>query len=472
MRKTKIVCTIGPSTETSEMITSLVNEGMNVTRLNTSHDDLETHRARIRKIKDIRKSMSTPLGILMDLSGPKIRTGEFKEKYVNLEKGQEFTLTSEKIIGNKSRVSINYPALPAEVTAGDKILLDDGKIKLMVVSTSDKEIVTEVINGGEITHRRGINVPGIDLSVPALTEKDKNYIKLGIEENVDFFALSFVRKPEDVVKAKSVIKELNSDIPVIAKIETKQALEKIPEIADVADGLMVARGDLGVEIPVEEVPIAQKKIIMEGNRNRIPVITATQMLESMIENPVPTRAETTDISNAITDGTDAIMLSGETSIGKYPIEAVRVMHKTAISTEQYLLQNPYTLNWTREGVHTDSKTAAICRASWTINESLGAKLIVTSTFSGHTARNVSGFRPRSPILAVTPEKKSYYRLAIVWGIVPLLVDIAHGTDELLRQSRLAARNLELVKPGETFIFTAGVPLGVSNTTNILKLEIA
>ncbi|AKI97203.1 pyruvate kinase [Kosmotoga pacifica] len=470
MRKTKIVCTIGPATESPEMIEKLILSGMNVARLNTSHDTPAHHRERINSIKKIRDRLGIPVAILLDLSGPKLRTGSFNEEIVLLRKGQDFLLTTEEIIGDSSRVSINYPRLPEEVEPGDTILLNDGKIKLRVLKTSRTAIMTKVLNSGEITHHRGINVPGIDLSIAAVTEKDREYIKLGIEEGVDYFALSFVRKPEDVLEAKEIIAQNGSDIPVISKIETSQALLRIEEIAAVSDGLMVARGDLGVEIPVEEVPVAQKRIIKTGNKHRIPVITATQMLESMIENPVPTRAETADISNAILDGTDAIMLSAETSIGKYPIEAVSVMNKTALSTESYLMNNPHILQWTRQDVDTDDHTDAICRAAWDITESLKVKLIVSSTYSGHTAINVSGFRPRSTILAVTPNVRTYYRLSLIWGVLPLLQEIGSSIDEMVKIAGQKAREMELIKTGDHFIITAGVPLGVAHSTNMLKLE--
>ncbi|MDI3523562.1 pyruvate kinase [Kosmotoga sp.] len=470
MRKTKIVCTVGPATENPDMLKKLIEAGMNVVRLNTSHDDLEHHRRRIRTVKKIREELAVPITILLDLAGPKIRTGDFSSDTVVLKKGDLFTLTTEDIVGDDKRVSVSYKKLPSEVNSGDFILVNDGKIKLRVVETNETEIKTTVVNGGEITHRRGINVPGIDLGIEALTLKDKEFIKLGIEEGVDYFALSFVRKPEDVIEAKKIISSFGGSIPIISKIETVQALKRIESIAEVSDGLMVARGDLGVEIPVEEVPIAQKKIIRAGNKNRIPVITATQMLESMIENPVPTRAETTDISNAIIDGTDAVMLSAETSVGKYPIEAVSVMHKTALSTEKYIRAHPYLLQWTREDVVTDDHTDAICRAAWDISETLKIKLIVSSTYTGHTAINVSGFRPRSHILAVTPNKNTYHRLGMVWGVTPMLLELGSTIDEMVKIASEKARKLDLLDPGDNFIITAGVPLGKANTTNMLKLE--
>jgi pyruvate kinase len=470
MRKTKIVCTIGPATESLEMLTKLVFRGMNVARLNTTHGDLEEHRERIRRIKEVRNSLKAPLSLLLDLSGPKIRTGSFKRERIELLSGRDFLLTTSTIEGDETGVSINYDRLPGEVKPGHVILMDDGKIKLKVVSTDENHILTKIVNGGTVTHRRGINLPGIDISIPAVTEKDRRFIKLGIEEEVDYFALSFVRKAEDVILARQIVTDSHGSIPIISKIETAQALKSIEEIAAVSDGLMVARGDLGVEIPVEEVPIAQKKIIKFGNYNRIPVITATQMLESMIENPVPTRAETTDITNAIIDGSDAVMLSGETSIGKHSLEAVSVMDLTARAAERYLNQNPDILWWTREKVLTDDHTDAICRAAWDISEALKVKVIVSSTFSGHTARNVSGFRPRAHILAVTPNEETYYRLGLIWGAHPVLMGLGESTDDLVKIAGPLAKKLKLVKKGDTIILTAGIPFGTSRSTNILKLE--
>ncbi len=470
MRKTKIVCTIGPATRSPKILELLIKCGMNVARLNTSHGDVESHRSRIKAIKSVREKLSLPIAILLDLSGPKLRTGDFCEEYIELKEGREFILTTEKIVGDDSRASVNYEDLPAEVNPGEEILLDDGKIRLVVQKTTSKEIITRVENGGEITHRRGINIPGAELGISAVTEKDERFIELGAEEGVDYFALSFVRRPSDVVRARDIQNSLGMDIPIIAKIETKGALERIDDIAEVSDGLMVARGDLGVEIPVEEVPIAQKSIIRAGNIRRIPVITATQMLESMIENPMPTRAETTDISNAILDGTDAVMLSAETSVGKFPDRAVTVMHRTALSTESYFAKNPYLLAWTREHTPVDDETAAICMAAWTISESLRLKLIVTSTFSGHTAKNVSGLRPCSHILAMTPNPKTYYALGLVWGVIPVVSLHSSNTDEIIDAAGKEARIMGIVDKGEAFILTAGIPPGVKNTTNILKID--
>lgn len=449
---------------------ALLAKGMNVARLNTTHGDISEHRDRIKRIKEIRRALEVPLTILLDLSGPKIRTGSFSQERVELVPGNEFVLTTSKVIGDRSRVSVNYDRLPEEVKPGHTVLMDDGKVKLKVVSVKGTDVTTKIITGGTVTHRRGINLPGIDITIPAITDKDRTFIKLGVEEEVDYFALSFVRKAEDVIFARESVEKAGKSIPIISKIETSQALKNIESIAAVSDGLMVARGDLGVEIAVEDVPVAQKKIIKYGNHNRIPVITATQMLESMIENPVPTRAEATDITNAIIDGTDAIMLSGETSIGKYPLEAVSVMNLTARAAEKYLNQNTDILWWTREKVSTDDHTDAICRAAWDISEALKIKVIVSSTYSGHTARNVSGFRPRAHILAVTPNEATYYRLNLIWGAHPVLMELGTSTDDLVKVAGTLAKRLKLVKRGETLILTAGIPFGTSNSTNTLKLE--
>lgn len=470
MRKTKIVCTIGPSTRTKEMLKKMVKEGMNVARLNTSHDDIEGHRKNIRTIKQVRDELRIPIAILVDLAGPKLRTGNFKNDKVKLIKGKEFILTTDLVEGDANKVSVNYKDLPKELDKGTIMLVDDGKIKLKVINTDEKNVYTKILIGGTINSRRGINIPGVDTGISAITRKDREFIKLGVKENVDYFALSFVRKPDDVLRAKKEIEKAGSNIPVISKIETAQALKYIDKIAEVSDGLMVARGDLGVEIPVERVPIEQKRIIKQGNHYRIPVITATQMLESMVKNSTPTRAEATDISNAIIDGTDAIMLSAETSIGSYPLEAIKVMHSTSIFTERYLTKNQSLTQWTRTHVITDDHTDAICRAAWDISNNLKIKLIVSSTYSGHTARNVSGFRPSSHILAVTPNEKTYFRLALVWGVIPLHLKLGESIDEMVEKAGKKARELDLLEKDDTFIITAGVPLGVTNTTNILKLE--
>ncbi|WP_280998333.1 pyruvate kinase [Marinitoga aeolica] len=430
MRKTRIVATIGPATESEEMVRELIKAGADVLRLNTSHESPEVHQKRIEVIKKVRKEFDKPVAILLDLAGPKIRTGKFNKDEVTLQEGQEFILTAEDIVGDETKVSINYKGLPKDVKPGDLILVNDGKLKLEVIESDGVNIKTKVRNTAIITHRRGINAPGADIRIPALTEKDKEYIKFGIKNEVDYFALSFVRKPEDVIEMREILNSLHAnDAQIISKIETKQAIDNdLEKIIELSDAVMVARGDLGVEVEAEKIPVLQKRIISIANKKSKPVITATQMLETMIENPVPTRAETTDIANAILDGTDAIMLSGETSIGKYPLEAVRVMDRVAKETEPYI--NHYGalfFDFDEE----DSTTNAISKAANEIAISAGIRTIVAVTDKGYTARAVSRYRENVNIIAVTHSEKTYNRLALVWGVKPMIVNEFVSTDTML-----------------------------------------
>ncbi|SHE67366.1 pyruvate kinase [Marinitoga hydrogenitolerans DSM 16785] len=468
MRKTKIVATIGPVTESEEMIRELIKAGADVLRLNTSHENPEVHQRRIETIKKVRKEFDKPIAILLDLAGPKIRTGKFNKDEVTLQEGQEFILTTEDVIGDETKVSINYKGLPKDVKPGDLILVNDGKLKLEVIESDDLNIKTRVINTSTITHRRGINAPGADIKIPALTEKDKKYIEFGIENEVDYFALSFVRKPEDVIEMREILKSLNAlDAQIISKIETKQAIDNdLEKIIELSDGVMVARGDLGVEVEAEKIPVLQKKIISIANKKSKPVITATQMLETMIENPVPTRAETTDIANAILDGTDAVMLSGETSIGKYPLEVVKVMDRVARETEPYL--NHYGA-WYFDFDDDDSTTNAISKAANEIAISAGIKTIVAVTDKGDTARAVSRYRENVNIIAVTHSEKTYNRLALVWGVKPMIVNEFVSTDTMLYIVKQTLKNEGLVQSGEKIIFTAGIPYGFSSKTNFLHI---
>ena len=471
MRRTKIVCTIGPATESKEMIEKMIDAGMNVARLNTSHGNLEDHARKIKLLKEIRKEKGVPLAILLDLAGPKIRTGYLNEDYVDLEEGQIFYLTTEEIVGNKEIVSVNYKELAKDVKKGDRILLSDGAIELEVLETDGTKIKTIVKNGGRITHRRGVNVPGVDLSIESLTKRDMEFIKLGVEEDVDYFAVSFVRKKEDVQKLKDILKENDSDIPVIAKIETKQAIQNLEEIARVSDGLMVARGDLGVEIPIEDVPVAQKRIIELANRLAKPVITATQILDSMVNNPRPTRAEITDIANAILDGTDALMLSNETAIGKYPIDCIKVMDRVTRKAEESLeFYRHISLDWLRSFSAIYDTSDAISHACWQLSKDLNVKLIITSTSSGSTARRVARFRPQALIVATTPSEKTYHRLSLVWGVFPLVIDDVKTTDDLIEKSLDKVKEKGLTEEGDIVIVTAGIPPGKPGTTNMVKVQ--
>ncbi|HEU23971.1 MAG: pyruvate kinase [Mesoaciditoga sp.] len=469
MRKTKIVCTIGPATIKKEMLEALVRNGMNVARLNMSHGTHEEKSQTVMDIREIRKRLGLPVGILMDIEGPKLRTGKLKTEYVELKKGSKLVLTTEDILGDENKISVSYTGLPSDVKAGDTILLNDGLINLKVISTTQKEIVTEVVNGGEITHNRGINVPGVDLKVPTLTEKDMKDIELISKIKPDYVALSFVRKPEDVMHLREIFKSKGFDDPrIISKIETKQALDNLEKILDVSDGAMVARGDLGAEIPSEDLPIEQKRIIKLCNDRAIPVITATQMLESMVENPRPTRAEITDIANAVLDGTDAVMLSEETTIGKYPLQAVQFMDKITQKSEKYLELSENT----RASILQKNKNIsdAIAYSSWHLSIELETSVIIASTFSGYTARHVSRFRPSAVVFAPTPKEETYHRMSLIWGVVPTLIDRVESTDEMIENSIRELLGMGLANPGENVIITAGIPWGFSGTTNLIQVH--
>lgn len=467
LRKTKIVATIGPATESEEMLRNLVNFGVNVFRLNSSHDEFENHRKRIQRLKKIRDEEKISFSILIDLSGPKIRTGELREEKITIEEGDNLVLTTEKVLGTKEKISINYSKFPYEVKKGDIILINDGTIELEVLETKEKEVVTKVVRGGTITHHRGVNLPGVDLSISPVTEKDKKFIQLAIEENIDYIALSFVRKASDIKLAKS----LSNGIPVIAKIETAQALQNLEDIVKESDGVMVARGDLGVEIPLSEVPIAQKEIIKTANRYAKPVITATQMLETMIKNETPTRAEISDIANAIFDGTDAVMLSAETSIGEHPLEAVNVMNEVAINTEKYIHKYDANNNsWIKNLYILENIEDAVSHAAFKLSENVNAKLIITPTSTGRTAMNVARFRPKVPILAPTPNQSTYYRLSLVWGVIPVKIDPTLTTDEMIIKVIKISKELGLAKTFDKVIITAGIPWGRPGTTNTVQVQ--
>ncbi len=468
MRRTKIVCTIGNATEKESVIESLVQAGMNVARLNTSHGKPEMHIQLIRRLKKIRERMCQPLAILLDLEGPKIRTGQFCADEIQLEEGREFVLTSEEILGNDRCASISYRNLPREVKSGDVILINDGLVGLKVLETSETQIRTRVMNSGMVSHRKGINVPGVDIGLPPITGKDIEYLKIAVEEEIDLIAQSFVRKPEDIEETRDHLRRMDSSIPIISKIETSQAMAYLQSIIYKSDGVMVARGDLGVEIPTEDVPIAQKRIIKMCNAQSKPVITATQMLESMIVNPRPTRAEATDIANAILDGTDAIMLSGETTIGKYPLEAVGVMHRIAqrIETVQADLGSKA---W-KELPLMENSGEAIAKACVQISEQVNVGVIVASTSSGSTARRISKYRPKAQIIATTPNEQTFQRLALVWGVIPVLIQKTMDTDEMIELSVEKTVERGIVRKGDQIIITAGIPWGIPGTTNMLKIH--
>jgi pyruvate kinase len=469
MRKTKIVCTIGPASEDLETLRALIREGMNVARLNFSHGSHEEHAARIKKIRQAAKEEGKVVAILLDTKGPEIRTGELREPAVELVAGNRVTLTTQSIIGDASRVSISYPDFPRDVRPGSTVLIDDGLIGLKVDEVEDTEVHCTIESTGTLKSKKGVNVPGIRVNLPGITEKDAADIRFGIEQNVDFIAASFIRKADDVLEIREILEEYNVYIPIIAKIENQEGVENVDEILKVADGLMVARGDLGVEIPVEEVPQVQKETIRKCNIMGKPVITATQMLDSMQRNPRPTRAETSDVANAILDGTDAIMLSGETAAGKYPVESVRTMAKIAERTEEFFHHTPWLEKMSVEMGH--SITESISQAVVQTGTNLHASAIVTATERGYTARMIAKYRPNIPVIAVTPNEDIMRKLNLCWGVYPVFGQECETTDEMFQSSIHAAISSPFVSQGDLIIITAGVPVGQSGTTNLMKVYV-
>jgi len=469
MRKTKIVCTIGPSSESLENTKKLIKAGMNVARLNFSHGDFEEQGNRIKNITAANKELGTSVAILLDTKGPEIRLGKLKEEPIELVQGDAITLTTEEILGDRNRIPVTYNNLPNDLSVGSTVLIDDGLIGLKVESIEGTEIHCRIINSGPIKGKKGVNVPGVKISLPGITEKDRNDIIFGIEQGVDFIAASFVRKASDVLEIRELLEQHNgTHIQIISKIENQEGVDNLDEILEVSDGLMVARGDLGVEIPAEEVPLVQKLMIKKCNLAGKPVITATQMLDSMQRNPRPTRAEASDVANAIFDGTDAIMLSGETAAGKYPVESVQTMSRIAQRAEEALEYRDIFIK--QANAQQNSVTEAISQAVANAALDLNAKAIVTSTHSGFTARVVSKYRPKAPIIAVTPVDKVMRGLALCWGVFPVKGEEAKTTDEMFEVAVQEGLNTGLLSLGDTVVITAGVPVGRAGTTNLMKIH--
>jgi pyruvate kinase len=469
MRKTKIVCTIGPASENLETLRSLIREGMNVARLNFSHGSHEEHAQRIKAIRQAAKEEGKVVAILLDTKGPEIRTGDLSSPEVELVAGNNVTLTTQSILGDASRVSISYPDFPTDVHPGSTVLIDDGLIGLEVNDIEGSEVHCTIQSSGTLKSKKGVNVPGIRVNLPGITEKDAEDIRFGIEQNVDFIAASFIRKAEDILDIRKILEEQQAYIPIIAKIENQEGVENVDEILKVADGLMVARGDLGVEIPVEEVPQVQKETIRKCNIMGKPVITATQMLDSMQRNPRPTRAETSDVANAILDGTDAIMLSGETAAGKYPVESVMTMAKIAERTEAFFNHPLWLDKMSSEAGHTI--TESISQAVVHTSKNLKASAIVTATERGYTARMIAKYRPSIPVLAVTPNEDIMRKLNLLWGVFPVFGEECETTDEMFQSSIHAAISSSFVSQGDLILITAGVPVGQSGTTNLMKVYV-
>lgn len=469
IKRTKIVCTLGPASQSEEVLRELILNGLNVCRFNFSHGSHEEHKGRINMVKKVREDLNRPIAILLDTKGPEIRTGNFADPEVLLEEGAEFTITMDEVVGTKEICTVSYKGLADDVKEGDTILIDDGLVGLRVKSVENGNIKCIVENSGIVKNHKGVNVPGVKINLPAITPKDVSDIEFGIREGIDMIAASFVRKASDVLAIREILEKNNAgDVLILSKIENQEGVENIDEILQVSDGIMVARGDLGVEIPTEEIPIVQKMIIKKCNELAKPVITATQMLDSMIRNPRPTRAEVTDVANAIYDGTDAIMLSGETAAGKYPVEAVKVMASIAKRIEQTL---DYDRMLKEKGSKNVTVTDAISHATCTTAVDLNASAIITSTSSGYTAKMVSRFRPQAPIIAATSNEAVMRRLALTWGVCPIKSALAGNTDEVIEKSIEASIESGYVKNGELVVITAGVPVGVSGTTNLIKVHV-
>ena len=470
-KKTKIVCTIGPASESIDTLKELIKSGLNVCRLNFSHGNYEEHGKRIDNIKAARNEMKLPIAILLDTKGPEIRTGKFSSLEVNLVEGQNFIITMEEVLGDETKCTVSYKELVNDVKPGNQILIDDGLVGLAVKEIKGQEILCIVQNAGTIKDNKGVNVPNVKINLPAITPKDKKDIEFGIEQGIDFIAASFVRKASDVLAIREILEENNAtNIQIISKIENQEGVDNIDEILEVSDGLMVARGDLGVEIPTEDIPIVQKELIKKCNILGKPVITATQMLDSMIRNPRPTRAEVTDVANAIFDGTDAIMLSGETAAGKYPLESVKTMASIAIRAEQTLDYEE--LLKTKVKLRQLNITNAISHATCTTAIDLKASAIITATASGYTARMVSSYRPSAPIIAATNSEMVMRQMGLVWGVYPLLAEKGLSTDDVFEKSVQSALDMDYISSGDLVVITAGVPVGIAGTTNLINVHIA
>lgn len=470
MRKTKIVCTIGPASDSEDVIRQLLEAGLNVARLNLSHGSHESHGASIARFRKVRDELELAAAVLLDTKGPEIRIGDF-ESSVTVVPGQSYVFTTDKITGDGQRCNINYAPLPSELKAGDTILVDDGEISFRVESTGDKEINCTVIDGGIIKSRKGVNVPGVKLAIPFLNENDKKDLLFGIAQDVDYIAASFVRRADDVRQMRDFLAENGGQsIRIISKIENSEGVERFEEILKESDGIMVARGDMGVEVPFELLPGIQKRMITSCCRAGKTVITATQMLDSMEDNRRPTRAEISDVANAVFDGSSAVMLSGETASGKYPVEAVTVMAKIIEQAEADAMRPELHKEIWLDRDHGDN-TNAVSAAACTLAEQIGAAAIISETSTGRAARRVAKYRPSQSILAATPDRKVYHQLSLYWGVYPMMVRSMDSVDVLFHCTLEIAQRLGYVKSGDKVVLTAGIPLNTSGSTNMLKVQL-
>lgn len=467
MRKTKIVCTIGPASESEERLRELMLAGMDVARFNFSHGTHEEQKIKFQRVLKVREELGLPVATLLDTKGPEIRLRDFEGGKVELVAGNLFTLTTEEVMGTAEKATISYKNLKNDIGVGTTILIDDGLIEMCVEKIEGEEIVCRVVNGGFVSNHKGVNVPGAILSMPYISDVDRDDILFGIELGYEFIAASFARSKEDILELKEILRSHGSDMKIIAKIENMQGIQNLEEILEVSDGIMVARGDMGVEIPLEEVPVLQKKMIKLANAQGKHVITATQMLESMIKNPRPTRAEATDIANAIYDGTTAIMLSGESAAGKYPVEAVKTMAKIAESAEKDI---DYRSRMRRiDGGDKSEITTAIAYATCSAAMDLKAAAIITVTMSGFTAEAISRFKPKCPIIGCTVNERVCNQLNLLWGVHPLMLKKENNAEDLFSDAVTEAKKAGYVKTGDTVVITAGVPLGVAGRTNMIRV---
>ena len=465
MRRAKIVCTLGPAVESIEKITELIDAGMNMARLNLSHGSHDEHQKRLDLVRAAAKKANKAVAILVDLQGPKIRLGKFSSGPHELSRGDTFTITTDDIAGTKDKVSTTYKGLPGDCKAGDAIMIDDGKVSVQVVQVKGNDVITKVIQPGMVSNNKGINLPGVAVSLPALSEKDIADLRWGLKAGVDFIALSFVRNAADIKDIHKIMDEVGVKVPVIAKIEKPQAVENLQEIVDAFDGIMVARGDLGVELPIEDVPMVQKRCITMARESAKPVIVATQMLDSMISNSQPTRAEATDCANAVLDGADALMLSGETSVGDFPIDTVKVMARIIERTEEVALDQIPPLKHSPA-----TKAGAITKAATEVGSTVGAKYLVAFTQSGDSARRMSRLRSPIPMLALTPEIGTYNRLALSWGVESLLTATVNHTDEMVMQVDSILIDSKRVKIGDLVLIVAGSPPGIPGSINAMRVH--
>jgi pyruvate kinase len=469
MLKRKILCTMGPSCDSIAVLKEMIRAGMNIARLNMAHGELEEHKDRIRNIRVAASEQKRYIPVLLDIKGPEIRIGKLKEPYVELVKDQEIVLTTEPVLGNTNRISVNYEDMPKVVHENSRILIDDGLIELCVTSSEERNIHCKIINGGILKPRKGVNLPGVKTTLPGVTDKDITHIHFGLENGIDIIAVSFVRKAEDILEVRRILVENNAEhIQIISKIENEEGLSNLDEIIAVSDGVMVARGDLGVEIPVEEVPLVQKRIIEKCNEAGKPVIIATHMLDSMQINPRPTRAEVSDVYTAVQQGADVLMLSGETAAGKYPIESVSTMATIAGKAETMLnYTEQFSLKRSRQSANV---TEMISQAAVSSSLELNAKAIITPTESGFTARMISKYRPKAPIIAITPHLHVLQKLCLLWGVMPVLGDHIGTTDDMFDSAIKYSGKIGLLEKDDYVVITAGVPLGTSGTTNLIKIQ--